>query len=111
MNDASWEHWREFAARDCPTHHVDWVCDGCYLRLTVGFENTLTKGERHRLDRLVADNSGPCADEIAGFSCEMAVSLKAYDSLSLMPRFAKYTCRSVKCEDAAICSRMPPEVY
>ena len=41
----------------------------------------------------------------------MAVSLKAYDRLGLMGRFINYTCKTVKCEDAAICSRMPPEVY
>jgi len=110
LNDGNWKHWRDLAGHQCPSHHVDWVGDGEWLRLTVGFESTLTRAQRHRLGSLVASNSGPCAGEVAGFSCEMAVSLNAYDRLGLMGRFTKYTCKTVKCEDAAICSRMPPEV-
>lgn len=108
MNDADWDHWRQLSRRQCPNHHVTWVCDGCYLQLTVGFAHTLTRSEQMQLVKVT--EFARCADEVAGFSCEMAVSLKAYDQLGLMHRFVNYTCKTVKCEEAALCSRMPSEV-
>jgi hypothetical protein len=56
----------------------------------------------------IADAGHQCANEEAGFGCEFSTRLVAYRRLGLMPRFVRFGCKVVKCEEAGICSRMPP---
>jgi len=70
------------------------------------FDATLTKAEFKKVQR-IADIQRKCSDEQFGFYCEAARSFLAYKSLGLMPRFVLYGCRTIKCEEAASCSRLP----
>jgi hypothetical protein len=91
--------------RRCPSHHVEWLCDGCWTQLTGAFEDTLPKPVRARVSRLT--DMKPCANEGIGLSCEMGQSLAAYRRLALLPRFVAFGCKAVRCEEAALCSRFP----
>ena len=105
--DAStWTEWERLCHEACPSHHVDWICGDCYLFLVENFDTTLSRNERLRVQR-IADTRRRCADEVAGFSCEFSRSLAAYGRLNLLPRFVRYGCKSIRCEEAAICSRVP----
>lgn len=77
------------------------------LNVIEAFEGTLSKTESARVDEIV-DSQRRCAKEVAGFGCEFSRSLIAYRDLGLMRRFAHFSCEVVKCEEGAICSRMPP---
>jgi hypothetical protein len=106
--DSAWLEWERLSNERCPTHHVNWVCGSCYLNLIEGFDATLTRSQKRNVDR-IADLKRNCAHEEMGFSCEAGYSFDAYKKLGLIPRFVHYGCRTVKCEFAASCSRLPPD--
>ena len=101
----AWRHWEALLYRACPGRHVDSICDGCGLDLIGGFEDTLGASDRRRISRV--RDFRPCKGELFGFSCEMAVSLQAYERTRLLRRFVAYGCRAVKCEELGSCSRFP----
>ena len=102
---SAWDDWYQISKNECPNHHVEWTCDGCHLNITEAFEGTLTTKEFSRVER-IANSDHYCAD--AGLDCGVGRSLIAYRRLGIMRRFAKFSCRVVKCEEPAFCSRMPP---
>jgi hypothetical protein len=102
-----WDKWLRLSDQRCPSHHVGWACGDCNLSITEAFEGTLSPAQQHRIRRL-ADLKRRCAAEVGGFGCEVSNSLRAYEAVGLMPRFVKFSCQAVKCEEAASCSRMPP---
>jgi len=105
--DQAWRDWKRLSDRQCPQRHVDWVCGDCYLNLIEGFHSILGQSQKRNVDR-IADIKRQCATEQMGFGCETGRSLVAYKKLGLMPQFVRYGCRTVKCEYAASCSRLPP---
>ncbi len=102
-----WTEWHRLWRTECPSHHVEWMCGDCYLSVIEAFQGTLSKTDSARVDE-IADIQRRCATEVAGFGCEFSRSLIAYHDLGLMGRFAHFSCGVVKCEEGAICSRMPP---
>ena len=104
--DESWSRWERLSRERCPSHHVELICGDCYLFLVEDFDATLSKAQQRDVAR-IADIKRKCADEWGGFGCEAARSFLAYDKLGLMPRFVRYGCLRIKCEEAAICSRVP----
>lgn len=105
-NSRAWDRWTAELKRQCPSHHVDWTCDGCWTQLTGAYEDRLRPKQLKAVTK-VADIRRQCANERAGFGCEMVRSLVAYDKLHLMRAFTAYGCRVVKCEEPALCSRFP----
>ena len=105
-NPSAWDAWERSLNAQCPSHHVNWICDGCYLDLIDGFEARFSSKTRERARR-IADYKTHCADEIMGFSCEMERSLIAYRQLGLLRSFTKFGCKHVKCEEPALCSKFP----
>lgn len=103
----AWKDWTQQSQARCPSHHVELICGDCYLSLVESFDATLTQAQRKRVQR-IADIQSKCSDEQWGFYCEAARSFLAYKRLGLMPRFVRYGCQVVKCEEAASCSRLPP---
>jgi len=103
----SWSAWGQLWRSECPSHHVDWMCGDCYLSVVEAFDATLSEVDQTRVLK-IADTQRFCAGEAMGFGCETTRSLTAYQELGLMRRFAHFSCKVVKCEEAAICSRMPP---
>ena len=103
----AWGEWHELWRNECPSHHVESMCGDCYLNVIEAFEGTLSKKLAARVVE-IADSHRRCATEEAGFSCEFSRSLIAYRDLGLMRRFAHFSCEAVKCEEVAVCSRMPP---
>ena len=101
----AWRHWQALLQQACPGRHVDWICDGCSLDLIGGFEDTLGASDRREISRV--RDFHDCKGELMGFSCEMAVSLRAYERARFLRRFVAYGCRAVKCEEQALCSRFP----
>lgn len=104
--DDSWNRWERLSRERCPSHHVELICGDCYLFLVEDFDATLSKGQQSEVAR-IADTERKCAGEWGGFSCEASRSFLAYDRLGLMPRFVRYGCLRIKCQEAAICTRVP----
>jgi len=103
------DDWYRMTGRRCPSHHVEWICGDCQLSLVEAFDDTLSRAQKRNVAK-IADINHACADESAGFSCEMAQSIHAYEKLGLMSRFVDYGCRHIRCEEAASCSKLPPRV-
>ena len=101
-----WSQWQAMIERRCPDNHVEWICDACWIDLLGGFEATLPARTRGRIGRM-ADIRRGCAGQPSGAYCEATRSLAAYQRLRLLPRFARFSCRTIKCEAATLCSRMP----
>ena len=102
-----WRDWTRLTSVQCPSHHVDWMCGDCQLSVIEAFDQTLSERDQRQVVR-VADLKRKCENEQMGFTCEFVESLEAYKKLGLMNRFVNFGCRAVKCEEAALCSRMPP---
>jgi hypothetical protein len=98
--------WEAAVKARCPTHHLEWTCDGCWDDFLADFEDTLSKSTQSKI-RNIADYSHRCANEVAGFSCEMSVHVDAMHRLGLLGRFVAYGCSHYSCEDVAICKRAP----
>jgi hypothetical protein len=103
----TWREWQHLSEVRCPSHHVDWMCGDCQLNVIEAFDATLSDQQRRKV-ALVADIKTRCAKETMGFGCEFVSSLDAYNKLGLMKRFVQFGCAAVKCEEAALCSHMPP---
>jgi hypothetical protein len=103
----TWLEWKHLSAIRCPSHHVDWMCGDCQLSVIEAFDATLNDRQRRQVAQ-VADIKTRCTQEVMGFGCEFASNLDAYAKLGLMKRFVRFGCSAVKCEEAALCSRMPP---
>ncbi len=100
-NMGSWE--AAFAKR-CPSHHIEWMCDGCYDDFLSGFERTLPEETQSKIVRM-ADYSRRCQAEIGGFGCEMTVHVDAMRRLGLFNRFVAYGCAEYMCRSIAYCVR------
>jgi hypothetical protein len=74
--------------------------------LVEDFDATLNKFALRNVAR-VADVPRQCAEVWGGLRCEASRNFIAYEKLGLMPRFASYACRRIRCEEAAVCSRAP----
>ena len=96
--------WEVAVARQCPSRHLERMCDGCYDDFLAGFERALPKATQSKITRL-ADYQHRCRDEVAGFSCEMAVHLDAMKQLGLFNRFVDYGCTHYTCSYAGHCIR------
>ena len=105
-NADSWADWKRLSRERCPSHHVEWICGDCSLFLVEDFNATLSRPQQRSVER-IADVRRGCAGEWGGFGCEASRRTTAYQKLGLMPRFVRYACRRIKCEEAAICSRVP----
>jgi len=103
---SAWDDYDALLSRQCPGRHADIIVDGQYLELLDSFEHTLPPTMRPN-EKSRADIQRKCGGKQEGFSCEMAGSLEAYRTLKLMHRFVAYTCHSVRCEEAGICSQFP----
>ncbi|HLJ62527.1 MAG TPA: hypothetical protein VKT70_00365 [Stellaceae bacterium] len=100
-----WKQWFALLHHACPRNHVDWTCDGSWMDLIGAFEETLDTADQERIAHF--RDYRRCESEVMGFSCEMAVSLEAYQQTKLMRRFVAFGCQAVKCEEPALCSRFP----
>ena len=99
-----WRLWQRELRLWCPTNHVDWICEDCYIDLIDDFDRTLPKRLRRNVTK-IADTSHPCASEVAGFSCEMTAHLIAMNRLGLMTRFARFGCQRYRCSEGSVCTR------
>ena len=104
---ASQEVWQSELKRLCPSHHVDWIPGGSYDDVIASYDAKLSP-RLQREARRVADYSHRCSHETAGLSCEWAAYIDAFWKLGLLPDFAVWTCRYVKCDEAAICELPSP---
>ena len=93
--------------QQCPENHVDWIGDGGYDGLLGDFIDKLPISTQRRISA-IADYSHRCSKETAGFSCEMAVHLDAFNKLGLIKQFTAFGCRRYKCEEPALCTRLEP---
>jgi len=103
--DGAWDHWRSLLQQVCPSHHVNWACDSCWTQITGAFEDTLKPAERRAIQSVIDPHA--CDSEEMGHSCEMGEALQAYERLGLLKRFTAHSCKIVKCEEPALCSRFP----
>ncbi|SFI73528.1 hypothetical protein SAMN02799626_00470 [Caulobacter sp. UNC279MFTsu5.1] len=100
--------WEAAVSANCPTRHLEWTCDGCWDDFLADFESTLPESTQSRIIEL-ADYRRKCPNEVAGFSCEMSAHVDAMSKLGLLERFVVYGCAHYSCEEAAICTRSPPQ--
>lgn len=99
-----WTAWLHGLSQKCPTRHVDWICDGCYLDYLDDFTKTLPARTQKQVTE-IAYHPDRCASETMGFSCEMSVTLEAIRKLGLMDRLVNFSCEHYKCDDEASCTR------
>lgn len=97
-----WTAWKAELARQCPSHHVDWIAGGVYPDLLDRFEKILKPAARQRVTK-IADLQNKCAKELAGFDCEMGESLRAYQKVGVVASFAAFGCREFTCTEPSIC--------
>jgi hypothetical protein len=105
-NNAAWRAWDALTHRACPAHHVDWLYGATYPYLYGGFNSSLPIRARRRLES-IASIDRSCADETIGHSCELGNYIRSYRAEGLLLSFVRYSCRHVRCEEAAECSRAP----
>jgi len=98
-----WQIWHRELKLWCPTHHVERICEDCYIDLIEDFDRTLAKRVRSKVTA-IADTSHRCAHDVAGFSFEMAAHLEAMNRLGLMTRFAQFGCRHYRCSEPSMCT-------
>ena len=98
-----WQDWEMQSRLRCPAHHVERLCEECYIDVLDKFDATLSRKMQQRVAKL-ADTSRVCKDEVAGFSCEMSASLAAYEKLGLMPDFIQFGCDHISCEEDSGCA-------
>ena len=101
-----WAAWEQGLGRACPSRHVEWISGDGSLDFIAGFDTALSPDHRARLAR-AADLKRRCAQERNGFSCEMVGTIDAARRLGLLDEMIGFGCRTVQCEEAALCSRMP----
>jgi len=101
-----WTAWERELARTCPDRHVELMGDGGYDEFLGAFYKTLTSTERRRMDTVV-DYKKACARETMGFECEISRNLYAAQKLGLLHKLVMFGCRTVKCEEGALCSQFP----
>ena len=101
----AWEQWHALLQKACPENHVDWACDTCWTQLTGAFEDTLSEAGRNKVTKNLSFQG--CEKEQIGLSCEMSAFLTAFEKAGFLPRFVRFGCRVVKCEEVALCSRFP----
>jgi hypothetical protein len=99
-----WDQWTAGLHRECPSRNVEMMGDGGYLEFIYAFALTLPRATSRRFDR-VADIKKQCAKEKMGFGCEMYRTLYAAQRLGLMHKIVSFGCRTVKCEEGALCSQ------
>jgi len=104
---ASQQAWESQMRRLCPNHHVDWIPDGSYDDVIAAYDAKLSP-QLQREARRIADYAHRCSHKTAGLSCEWAAYIDAYWKLGRLHDFAVWTCRHVKCEEAAICQLPSP---
>jgi hypothetical protein len=102
---SAWEDWIRGLNVACPERHVAWVADGGYSDLLGAYDATLPEAMRRRVSR-TADAGRRCADT-GGYMCEMAVTLDALEKFGLLRKFVAFGCRTVRCEEIAVCSEFP----
>lgn len=96
--------WEAAVAKQCPSRHLEWMCDGCYDDFLDGFERRLPKATQSKITK-IADYARRCRAEVGGFSCEMAVHVDAMRRLGLFKRFVDYSCTEYSCSFQANCVR------
>ncbi len=101
MRGNYWKDWNGAVKLQCPSHHLELLGD-IYDELIDKFSKTLPRSIDEKAIS-IADYSRRCADETAGFSCEMAVYVDAYKKLGLLKKFTQFSCRQYKCLEAAYC--------
>jgi len=101
-----WRVWEYGLARACPSRHVELMGDGYYDDFLAAFDRSLRQGDRSRLAQ-TADLRRRCAHEEVGFSCEMVNTIRAAQQRGLLETMIAFGCRTVKCEEGAMCSRLP----
>ena len=105
--EASQRVWQHRMKQLCPNRHVEWISDGSYDDVIGSYDATLSP-RLQREARRIADYSHRCSRETAGFSCQWATYIDAYWKLGRLNDFARWTCRHVKCEYAAMCELPSP---
>lgn len=101
-----WTTWERELSRSCPGRHVELMGDGAYDEFLGAFYRTLTPTEKRRMSA-VANYKRACATETNGFSCEMSRNISAAQKLGLLHKVVAFGCRTVKCEEGALCSQFP----
>lgn len=94
--------WAGMVQAECPNRHLDWLCDGCWDDFLAGFEQTLSADTQQRIIE-IADYKNRCKDEMAGFSCEMAVHVDALERLELLGDFVSWGCTHYSCDEVSVC--------
>ena len=98
-SQSAWEH--EIRAR-CPSQHVEWLSDGYTDDVLGSYYKTLSP-QLSAKARRIADYSRRCTQETIGFYCLWGVNIDAIGRLGLLPDFAAWSCRNIKCEEYGLC--------
>lgn len=101
-----WIAWQHDLSRTCPKRHVELMGDGGYDEFLGAFYRTLPPTEKRCMDA-AANYKESCAAETTGFGCEMSRNLYAAQKLGLLHKLVLFGCRTVKCEEGALCSEFP----
>ena len=102
LADASQFAWEREIAKRCPSHHVEWLSDGYYDEVLGAYYDSL-RPQLSAKARRIANYSHRCTRETIGFTCEWSVNIDAIVKLGLLPDFAAWSCRNVKCEEYGLC--------
>ena len=105
-----WQLWKTELQKQCPANHIDWDEGSGYDTLLAEFARELPRSTRQKID-FITQHSNRCPPgNTAGFGCEMADNLDAFNRLGLLKRFAAFGCRHYKCEEESLCTRFDSSV-
>lgn len=99
-----WTAWERELRRQCPANHVEWLSDAGRDELVSDFVTTLPAATQKKISS-IANVSRRCAEQTAGFSCEVSVHLDAFIQLKLLKRFTVFACHRYSCTEPIVCTK------
>jgi hypothetical protein len=96
--------WERGLQRQCPSHHVEWLCDACKMALVSDYFPSVPPIVEDKITS-TADVNRRCANDQAAFPCPARLWLDAINKLGRMRELVVFSCRHYTCESPSVCKR------
>ena len=103
-SDSGRQAWEKGLHRQCPAHHVDWLCDVCKMAAVSDYFPSVPPIVQDKIYSM-ADANHRCTVGQAGFPCPARLWLDAVNKLGRMRELVAFDCDHYQCEARSICRR------
>jgi hypothetical protein len=104
--ELAYKAWTHALTQRCPQRQVELMGDGGYGEFIDAYYSTLQPQDQKRLSQ-VENLDRYCAADRMGWGCDTGRFLIAARRLGWLPNVVAYACKTVKCEEGALCSKFP----